>query len=88
MRGVSYSPAVRINMQPGDLLLFITDGFFECAREDGEGFGIPRLQAAVADAAQLRLGDFIPSLYEKAKAFVGDAPQADDMTAVVIRASA
>jgi len=85
MPSVTYGPVVAIDLQPGDLLLFITDGFFEWARDDGEDFGIDRLRKAVIDAAEQPLEPMIAGIYERVKSFVAGAVQADDMTAVVIR---
>jgi sigma-B regulation protein RsbU (phosphoserine phosphatase) len=85
MAQTNYGPAVVIDMQPGDMLLFITDGFFEWAREDGQDFGLQRLREAVIEGADVPLERMISGIYEKVKSFVAGAAQADDMTAVVIR---
>jgi phosphoserine phosphatase len=82
---VQYAPAAQLNMQPGDLLLFITDGFFEWARPDGEAFGLERLREAVIDAANLPLDQVITSIFRKVKHFTEGTVQADDVTAVVMR---
>jgi serine phosphatase RsbU (regulator of sigma subunit) len=83
--GADYAPSLRINLEPGDMLLIVTDGFFEWMRPDGEQFGVERLRQAVIDGAESPLEKFIVGVYEKVKAFAQDTPQADDVTAVVMR---
>jgi serine phosphatase RsbU (regulator of sigma subunit) len=85
MTPVDYGPAVPIDLQSGDMLVFITDGFFEWARPDGEAFGLARLRQAVLDAWDQPPEQLIASIYEKVKAFTEGATQPDDMTAVIIR---
>ncbi len=85
MTPVTYGPSVQLSMAPGDLLLFITDGFFEWAGADDELFGLKRLREAVLDAAELPLQDLIASIYSKVQTFAAGTPQLDDVTAVVMR---
>ena len=73
-----------IQMQPGDLLVMYTDGVTEA--EDGEAdfFGEARLQA-VAEANLGRSVEIIESKVVTAVLdFVGDAPQFDDITLMLL----
>ena len=78
-------PAVVLELQPGDILALVSDGFFEYCNNTGEPFGEARVQALIAAHANgpmKRLGD---QLYEAVKAFAGNAPQEDDMTLVMVK---
>jgi serine phosphatase RsbU (regulator of sigma subunit) len=81
----TYGPAVPIDLQGGDVLVFITDGFYEWSRPDGEQFGLTRLRQAVRDTANLPPAQMIAGLYEQVKAFTAGVPQPDDVTAVIIQ---
>jgi serine phosphatase RsbU (regulator of sigma subunit) len=84
---ISYSPAIKIDLQAGDLFLMLTDGFFEWRRADDEEFGLDRLREAVIAAGELPIDEVIPRLYGIVEAFADGRPQDDDVTAVVIRRS-
>ena len=69
---------------PGDQLVFLTDGLVECLSPTGEPFGFERLEAilrreAASDAVTLR--DAILSEVER---WTGGAPSDDDRTLVVV----
>ena len=87
MAPIAYSPAAHIDLQPGDMFLMLTDGFFEWRRADDEEFGLNRLRETVIAAAGLPIDDLIPKLYSIVESFAGGRPQDDDVTAVVIRRS-
>ncbi|MEM0915515.1 MAG: PP2C family protein-serine/threonine phosphatase [Planctomycetota bacterium] len=77
-----------LELRPGDSLVLVTDGFYEWHEPGGEQWGVGRL---VASAAKHRAADpdgMIQALLADAEAFVGDTPQADDLTMVVIRRDA
>ena len=48
------SKARILTFDPGDLLLLVTDGFFEWENPEGEQFGIERLQEFIAGRCHLR----------------------------------
>ncbi|MCC6675940.1 MAG: PP2C family protein-serine/threonine phosphatase [Phycisphaerales bacterium] len=79
------TPGSLIAFEPGDVMLLISDGFFEWANSDREQFGIPRLRDTFASAAGLRPAEVIDRLRADLAAHVGGTPQPDDMTAMVIR---
>ena len=73
-----------IHMQPGDLLVMYTDGVTEAEDESAHFFGEARLQA-VATANLGRPVDIIESKVVTAVLdFVGDAPQFDDITLMLL----
>ena len=73
-----------IQMEPGDLLLMYTDGVTEAEDEADNFFGEARLQA-VAEANLGRSVDIVESKVVTAVLdFVGDAPQFDDITLMLL----
>ena len=73
-----------INMQPGDLLLMYTDGVTEAEDEFEDFFGEGRLQAVTT----ANLGRSVDIIEDKVVTavldFVGDAPQFDDITLMLL----
>jgi sigma-B regulation protein RsbU (phosphoserine phosphatase) len=74
-----------IDLQPGDVMLFMTDGIVEAMNAQRELFGFSRLEAALKscdkDSAQHIMDCIFKSVFE----FMGDVPPQDDMTLVVVR---
>jgi sigma-B regulation protein RsbU (phosphoserine phosphatase) len=83
--GADYSEPNRFTMEPGDLLVVLTDGLFECPNSSGERFGLERLRAAILDAAGLDADGIIKRLTSVSLAFSGDVPPEDDVTLVVVK---
>lgn len=76
-----------IPMLAGDLLVLVTDGFFEWTDQNNEQFGIERLCACIRENADLPPASLIDTLRRRVEAFVGGTVQADDLTAVIVRRS-
>jgi serine phosphatase RsbU (regulator of sigma subunit) len=77
-----------IHFAPGDALVLVTDGFFECSNQSGEMLGIEPLSDLIHQHRELKSADLIQSLHQKVVSFTQGQPQNDDMTAVVIKRSA
>jgi len=73
-----------ILMNPGDCLLFHTDGVKEATNPSGEEFGMDRLRDAFRESASLGAEATIRSVERELAKFVGEAPQADDVTLVAV----
>ena len=82
--GTSYDE-VRFPLAAGDVFVFCSDGILEAATEDGDEFGTPRLQEVVAANRHLPARAIIDAVFAAAEAHQAGAPQADDMTAVVVK---
>jgi anti-sigma regulatory factor (Ser/Thr protein kinase) len=78
-------PAVVIDLQPGDLVALVSDGFYEYFNEAGEAFGDGRVRAVVAAHANGSMKALCDELYAAVKGFAGGAPQEDDMTVVLLK---
>jgi phosphoserine phosphatase RsbU/P len=79
------SAAGIVSFAPGDLLVIVTDGFYEATDAQGHCFGIERLQDLIRLQHERSAAEMIHSLYEDVLAFAGTSPQRDDLTAVIIK---
>jgi serine phosphatase RsbU (regulator of sigma subunit) len=75
----------RVRMAVGDTLLMVTDGFMEAHNSAGDLFGISRLSVALTTHSEGPISEIVTRIDSEVRAFAGTQPQADDMTAVVIR---
>jgi phosphoserine phosphatase len=82
-----FGPAREFNFEVGDILVLVTDGFFEWRNEEEEEFGIQRLQQVIQSSSHLSANQMISGLHEAVLSFVGNAKQADDLTAVIVKRS-
>jgi serine phosphatase RsbU (regulator of sigma subunit) len=78
-------PPLIVELNPGDLLVLATDGFFEWANALGEQFGAKRLEEAVRGSREKSSDEIISTLYRAVVDFSGGTKQQDDLTAVVIK---
>ena len=73
-----------LQLEPGDILAVISDGVYEYANLKGEEFG----EGSVADIFRahhhLSMAGLSAKLIKAAMEFGGDAPQADDITLVLV----
>jgi len=76
---------VKIRMRPGDIIMLITDGFFEWENGGGEQFGAERLSAVVRQFSHQDPEVIIAELYDSVLKFAQGSPQQDDLTAVLIK---
>lgn len=74
----------KLSLAPGDCLLLYTDGLTEAQNAEGEEFGLERLRALFLETAPQGADHIRRRLYQQVAEFVGDFPQSDDMTLVVL----
>ena len=75
-------------LQPGQVVLFLTDGVAETASPQGVAFGIERTLDVVRANRHRPAGEIVETLYRSARSFAQDTPQQDDITAVVLKVEA
>ena len=75
----------QIDMQPGDELFLYTDGVTEATNEQKELFGEERLRKLANEGIGLTSQKFTEKILEGVRAFVGTAPQFDDITMLSFR---
>jgi serine phosphatase RsbU (regulator of sigma subunit) len=74
------------DLQPGDALIFFTDGVVEAFDESGAEFGNERWLAAIRTLPEVTAGESLQLLMTRVDAFVGVTRQSDDITCMIFRA--
>jgi len=74
-----------ILLHAGDLCLFFTDGISEAMNTHDDCFGESRLGQLVEDHAHLPSDELRERVLREIATFVGDAPQHDDMTMILLK---
>jgi sigma-B regulation protein RsbU (phosphoserine phosphatase) len=75
----------QIDVFPGDLLLFCTDGVTEARNAAGQMFGDGRLQTAIETNPNAGAPQVLQAVVNAVRKFVGDRPQSDDLTIFVVK---
>ena len=74
-----------VDLQPGDTLVFFTDGISEAMNSADEEWGECCLIEAATNSIACRPAEMVQEIFRAADAFTAGAPQHDDMTVVVAR---
>lgn len=74
-----------IQLAPGDTLFLYTDGVTEAATTENELFGAERLVDALNLEPSAPVATLVDHVRSAITGFVGDAPQADDITMMALR---
>ncbi len=74
-----------VEFAAGDMLLLLTDGFFEWANPEREQYGIGRAGELVRQHRERPASEIIDIIYKSVLTFGGGTPQADDLTAVIVK---
>jgi phosphoserine phosphatase RsbU/P len=72
-------------LAPGDWLIIFTDGVVEAVNTRGEEYGEQRLLAIVAGAASTTPAEMMRRIFAGLDVFVGNTPQHDDVTCLLIK---
>jgi sigma-B regulation protein RsbU (phosphoserine phosphatase) len=73
----------KIQLAPGDKVVFYTDGIVEAMNVQEEMFGFERLLEVVQGAQAMTADSLLKEIMDGVNAFVGKAPQHDDLTIIV-----
>jgi sigma-B regulation protein RsbU (phosphoserine phosphatase) len=76
---------VTLQMLPGDILILLSDGFYEYRDAAGEQFGARRVQDIVTACRDRTMAELLNLLMQAVDTFAQGAPQEDDMTAVLVK---
>ena len=79
---------VTVDLAPGDLFVFCTDGVFEANDALGREFGAARLLQVVSDTRHQTARDVVDAIFAAVQEFRGDTAPNDDMTAVALKITA
>jgi len=82
-RPICTAPAIAL--QPGELVLLVSDGIFECVSPDRKIFGLPQTLDVVRANRHLSAVEIVAALCRAAQEFSQPASQNDDITVVVIK---
>ncbi len=83
--GAQYSGASEVQLAPGDMLVLVTDGFYEWENRAGEEFGVSRLESVIRESRDSDAEEVIDRLRTAVENFCGGTEQKDDLTAVVLK---
>lgn len=81
-------PTTEFTLQPGDVLMVVSDGFFEWGNADGEQFGTERLEQSLLRNSGESATEIVDRLRAEVHAFTAGTTQPDDMTAVIVKCRA
>ena len=76
---------VTLRIFPGDLLVLFTDGISEAMNDRADCFGEAQLAELVEEHGHLPIGELRERILREIAAFVGNAPQHDDMTMILLK---
>jgi serine phosphatase RsbU (regulator of sigma subunit) len=85
MPGLGSDSAHEISFAPGDMLMLVTDGFFEWENPEGEQFGLDRLHETIRRSKDLSAKEIISKLHSAVLEFANGTEQQDDLTAVIVK---
>jgi len=75
----------KIRIEPGDSVLFFTDGISDAFNTEGESFGLERLQRVCAASPQSPPPELLGLVFSEVERFARGQAQHDDMAAAVFR---
>jgi phosphoserine phosphatase len=88
MRLSALRPVVTLQMQPGDILLLLSDGVYEYQGAGGEQFGEDRVEEIVRSHHGESMAQLSATLLKAVESFAAGAPQDDDITVVLVKREA
>jgi len=74
-----------LHLRPGDLLVLFTDGISEAMNEHADCFGESQLADLIEEHGHLAIAELRERVLREIDAFVGGAPQHDDMTMILLK---
>jgi phosphoserine phosphatase RsbU/P len=74
-----------VKLEPGDQIIFYTDGVTEIFSEDSKEYGFERLQKVILDSQNKSASEIISNIVESTKNFSGTKLYRDDFTLVVLK---
>ena len=82
-----FQSAVRVPLEPGEVVLLTTDGVAESKSPDGTLFGMQRAIDVVRIHQSSAAFEIVRNLFHAVRAFTHNSPQEDDITTVVVKVS-
>jgi sigma-B regulation protein RsbU (phosphoserine phosphatase) len=85
LKEAEFPASAKITLEPGDLVMLVTDGIVEARAPDGSVFGAQRPVDIARVYREATAGQIVDNLYYAVRAFSQNLPQFDDITAAVIK---
>src|SRR6202035_3175549 len=85
MDPLEITPAPPVQFEPGDMGIFLTDGFIEAQDAEGKYFGKERVEGIIIQNDACPAAELIATLEAAVRDFIHTSPQLDDLTAVVVK---
>jgi len=85
MDRIGYERPMEFGFEPGDVLVLVSDGFYEWPNPDGKLFGTERLRQSVETSCREAPDQIIERLRRDLDEFRRGRAQTDDTTAIVVR---
>jgi phosphoserine phosphatase RsbU/P len=85
--GSSYDE-LTLDLAPGDVFVFFSDGVSEANDAFGREFGYDRLLHVIRDTRHQPARGIVDAIFAAVQEFRGDTPPNDDMTAVALKITA
>ena len=83
--GMPYEDSRLQCLKAGDMIVLVTDGFYEWQNPESEEFGLERLRNTICQARDCSADEVIARLYAAVKDFSRGTEQNDDLTVVVLK---
>jgi sigma-B regulation protein RsbU (phosphoserine phosphatase) len=81
----TFPASAEVPLEPGDLILLVTDGVADARAPDGTPFGVQRTLDLVRSYRQQSAREIVENIYHGVRAFAQNLPQYDDITATVVK---
>ncbi|HEY0366522.1 MAG TPA: PP2C family protein-serine/threonine phosphatase, partial [Pyrinomonadaceae bacterium] len=83
--GMPYEDSKVKSLKAGDMIVLVTDGFYEWENPESEEFGLARLKETIHEARDCSAEEVISRLFKAVKDFSKGTKQKDDLTIVVLK---
>jgi sigma-B regulation protein RsbU (phosphoserine phosphatase) len=74
-----------LTLEPGDLIVYYTDGLTDAENAAGENFGEARLAHAITECSRQSAAQILAYIVHEVETFCGDVPAFDDLTLCAVR---
>lgn len=74
-----------VSLQPGDMVIVVSDGVVEAMNIEGAFYTLDRLNLVLRNAPGFSAAELVRKVVEDVNIFTGSAPKADDVTALALR---
>jgi len=74
-----------IDLEPGDMLVLLTDGFYETMSPQDRIYGRHPVESCIQDFCDCSASEIMIELFRQNDDYRGSLPQADDLTALIVK---